>query len=509
VSAAGAPAAPGPVKVFCSYAPADLKLRDELGKHLAPMCAEGLIVVWHDRQIEPGKEVADVVDEKLESAGIILLLISPDFIASKYSDGKEVARALERAAQGTAVVVPIVLEPVDWGHLAVAKYKPLPANGVAISSWPRPAEALADVALGLRALVEKLNVDAPPDGKPPPIAAAARPATMWTGRRVLASIAAGLLAVLTLGGIAFLRPYVRSAGEGDRYLDVGRPDEADRAFQRALGYVPFGADAQAGREKAHLWAAPDLDPVAFGRALDELARRRPDDPHVQVLRGHLAYVGRDFQAAIRYYDEARRRRPGLAEAYWGLGCCYEAMGRDAEALPMYERAVQISPQTPRYLDNLAALRARRGDVDGAIAAYRRIVTDYPLASVELAKLLWARNNLAGARAEQRKALLGLVDPKVAATVENRGRWSFEGGDVGGAPAKTCYVRLQLSATLCLEGKRDEANGEIDRVRADCPRFAADLGAVAGADLAWLGRQAGMDTGPPAACRALLASGLDR
>ncbi len=72
------------IEVFFSYAHADEVLRNELAKHLSLLANQGMIAGWHDRQIPPGTEWADAISTHLESAQIILLLVSADFLASKY-----------------------------------------------------------------------------------------------------------------------------------------------------------------------------------------------------------------------------------------------------------------------------------------------------------------------------------------------------------------------------------------------------------------------------------------
>ena len=83
-------------------------MREELGKHLSALRRENVIGLWHDRMIGAGDEWKGEIDRRLESAGIILLLVSPDFIASDYCYDIETKRALERHAEGKAVVIPIV-----------------------------------------------------------------------------------------------------------------------------------------------------------------------------------------------------------------------------------------------------------------------------------------------------------------------------------------------------------------------------------------------------------------
>src|SRR5690349_18201713 len=103
------PPMPGPIEVFVSYAHADEPFRVELGKHLAMLRRHNVISLWHDRMIGAGTEWKGEIDDHLNSAGVILLLVSPDFMASDYCYDIEVRRALERHEAREARVIPVIL----------------------------------------------------------------------------------------------------------------------------------------------------------------------------------------------------------------------------------------------------------------------------------------------------------------------------------------------------------------------------------------------------------------
>ena len=73
-----------PIEVFCAYSHKDEDLRDELEKHLSTLKRSGIISVWHDRRISGGTEWEGEIDDHLNKADMILLLVSADFIASDY-----------------------------------------------------------------------------------------------------------------------------------------------------------------------------------------------------------------------------------------------------------------------------------------------------------------------------------------------------------------------------------------------------------------------------------------
>jgi hypothetical protein len=142
--------------VFFSYAHGDEALRSELAKHLSLLQHQGIIAGWHDRQILAGTPWADAIDTHLQTAALILLLVSPDFIASPYCYNIEMQRAMARSEAGEARVIPIILRPVDWHSAPFGTLQALPKDGRPVTSWPNRDDAFLDIARGIRAVAEEL-----------------------------------------------------------------------------------------------------------------------------------------------------------------------------------------------------------------------------------------------------------------------------------------------------------------------------------------------------------------
>ena len=147
------------IEVFFSYAHKDEDLKDELVKHLSILKRSGVIRDWHDRQITAGTEWAGAIDEHLESARVILLLISSNFLASDYCYDLELKRALERHEAGEARVIPIILKAVDWQGASFGKLQALPKDAKPITSWTNQDEAFTNVAQGIRRAVTELSAN--------------------------------------------------------------------------------------------------------------------------------------------------------------------------------------------------------------------------------------------------------------------------------------------------------------------------------------------------------------
>jgi TIR domain/NACHT domain/Tetratricopeptide repeat len=148
--------------LFYSYAYEDEDLRDQLEKHLMLLQRQGLISLWHDRKILAGRTWAHEVDTHLKTATIILLLVSPDFLASDYCYEDEMQRALEKHKRGEARVIPIILRPCDWQHAPFGAFQCLPRNGKPATLWDDPDEAFLDIMQGLRRVIEPQTLAHPP-----------------------------------------------------------------------------------------------------------------------------------------------------------------------------------------------------------------------------------------------------------------------------------------------------------------------------------------------------------
>jgi tetratricopeptide (TPR) repeat protein len=114
---------------------------------------QGLISLWHDQLIVPGEDWAKFLDTHLETASVILLLVSADFLATDYCYSVGMKRALERQEAGKARVVPILIRPADWEGSPLAHLSALPTNAKPISSWQNKDTALADVAASIRRVI--------------------------------------------------------------------------------------------------------------------------------------------------------------------------------------------------------------------------------------------------------------------------------------------------------------------------------------------------------------------
>jgi hypothetical protein len=125
--------------------------------HLSMLKRQGLISTWSDREITSSSEWVGEIDFHINTAQIILLLVSADFLASDYCYDEELKRALERHEAGEAVVLPIILRPTDWTMAPFGKLQALPKDARPITLWSDRDEAFLDIVQGIRRVGESLK----------------------------------------------------------------------------------------------------------------------------------------------------------------------------------------------------------------------------------------------------------------------------------------------------------------------------------------------------------------
>ncbi len=137
------------VDIFYSYSMKDEELRGELTKHLSFLRQKGVLREWHEQKLSPGDSREAEIDRHLETAAVILLLVSSDYAASDTLWNRQMLRALERARRDGTVVIPVLLRPCTWEQAPFAHLQVLPRDRRPVTSWQDRDAALRDVAAGI------------------------------------------------------------------------------------------------------------------------------------------------------------------------------------------------------------------------------------------------------------------------------------------------------------------------------------------------------------------------
>jgi tetratricopeptide (TPR) repeat protein len=373
-----------PFRVFISYSHKDEKLRAGLDEHLSLLRREGAIESWTDHKIAPGREWESELDAALETADIVLLLVSASFITSDYCHDKEMRRALARHEAGEAVVIPIVIRPCDWSTALFAKLQALPKYGRPVTKWGNRDEAWEDVAKGLRSTVAAMRTRRRPTLSAPEVPAPIFSVPFqrnpyFTGREdVLAEIAArlekggraalGQAAICGLGGIGKTQTAVEFAyrHRGDyRAVFFVRAETAGEILSgfaeiaALLGLAGRDADPNAAAAAARQWPATHPSWLLILDNADEPALLESWLP--AAGQGHVLITSRAQDFAVLSIKGQRLAPPADPEA---LRFLLHRTGREAAGEAERKAAAQLAAalgNLPLALEQAAAFLVARGE----------------------------------------------------------------------------------------------------------------------------------------------------
>lgn len=157
-------APPAPKELLLLYHPDDEYLRAEMETYLAPLRHSQLVEVWHEDKIAPGDNVAETLREHLQSARLIVPLVTAKFIDNDHLFTEILSGALERHHAGSVKLAPIMMEPCDIGNtpfFELPTLHPKP-RGKALSQKPDRAEAITRIVDDLRTMIERMDQNPSP-----------------------------------------------------------------------------------------------------------------------------------------------------------------------------------------------------------------------------------------------------------------------------------------------------------------------------------------------------------
>ncbi len=150
-----------PVNLFYSYARADEILSQELENHLTSLKRERLIAPWHSGSISAGSNWQQEITTHLDSAQVILFLVSASFLASDFCESALLDSVIGRYNTGQILVIPIILRPCDWQNYPFGKLRSLPNDNRSVTQWPDRDNAFLNVVQGLRQSISAMQLPPP------------------------------------------------------------------------------------------------------------------------------------------------------------------------------------------------------------------------------------------------------------------------------------------------------------------------------------------------------------
>jgi serine/threonine-protein kinase len=165
---------------------------------------------------------------------------------------------------------------------------------------------------------------------------------------------------------------------------------AEREFQHAISLNPRSATAH------HWYAVSCLAPLGrLELAMEEMLMAQALDPVSSIIARDIAiihYYQRQFDLALEQCDHTIEQNPHFSAGYWTLGLVQEQREDYDEAIAAFQRAIELSPPSPRIRGALGRVYARSGrkqEAMGILAeldalSRRRYISPFELALIYFA-----------------------------------------------------------------------------------------------------------------------------
>ncbi|MFS8066178.1 MAG: toll/interleukin-1 receptor domain-containing protein [Byssovorax sp.] len=314
------------IKLFCSCTSEDVPSLKSFERALASLKRSGLVQFRSSQQLLPGADIRASVNEGLDSANVIVLLVSSSFIDSDSCWNDELPRAMRRHEHHEARLIPVLVGPCLWDEAPFAALKPLPADARPIALWPNEDDAWTSVAVGIKEVIKDIQFEQLRQAAPKSVREKASGAD---ASRIM-NISDELEALADQPGIRFSPEELLKWGDG-RFVSNDIED-AIRLYRKAIAAAP---------EAANGWHK-----LAF--AFDE---------------GH-----RDHEEALRFYDVALALDASLVETHIDRSYVLRHLGSFAASVDAATTALKLDPSNARAAYNRACSCARAGSKAEALAS---------------------------------------------------------------------------------------------------------------------------------------------
>lgn len=213
----------------------------------------------------------------------------------------------------------------------------------------------------------------------------------------------------------------RNALEIARTIQKQRPKEAagyilesdihasNKAWPEAVGALRSGLKQAAAPElgvKLHSYLSASGNAAEAEKTAASWLKEHPKDVAFRMYMGDLAMAQKNYAQGVSHYQAALNIQPNNALILNNLAWV-SGQTKSPKALEYAEKANQLAPNQPAFMDTLAMLLAEKGDTARAIELLRKAVTAAPQApaiQLNLAKVLI----MSGKKDEARKELDALA-----------------------------------------------------------------------------------------------------
>jgi hypothetical protein len=144
------------MKLIISYSHLDAEFIDAFKKHMTPLRDNKLITIWSDREIIPGQDFQETIDNQLESADIICLFLSANFFDSTACKNER-DKAFDLINSDGIRVIPIIIKHCAWlDDKKISKRIALPKDGTPVETSQND-KSWQEVYQGIKKVIENIN----------------------------------------------------------------------------------------------------------------------------------------------------------------------------------------------------------------------------------------------------------------------------------------------------------------------------------------------------------------
>ena len=121
--------------VFISYSHQDRNWLERVRIHLKSLERTPQIKIWSDRKISAGSKWKDEIKTAIDAAGVAILIVSADFLASDFIVIKEIPALLKNAKDKGTRILPIIVSPSAFTSSIISEFQAIndpdkPLNGL-------------------------------------------------------------------------------------------------------------------------------------------------------------------------------------------------------------------------------------------------------------------------------------------------------------------------------------------------------------------------------------------
>ncbi|MBX7243818.1 MAG: toll/interleukin-1 receptor domain-containing protein, partial [Bacteroidia bacterium] len=125
-----------PARIFISFTASDEEHLIKLENQFKPALRNKPVTIWHKGKMPFSEERFQVIEQELNQADIIILLVSADYLAEDEIWQHEFMPAYARLQKKKCVVIPVILSACAWQTTEISGLKVLPEINRAISQMP-------------------------------------------------------------------------------------------------------------------------------------------------------------------------------------------------------------------------------------------------------------------------------------------------------------------------------------------------------------------------------------